>query len=74
MAKGLGYGTADDIKADLAGIVLQGKQGNAEFFAGDGDGTALGTTRFAIDLWTERGRLSTPVKAEDRIDASCLEK
>jgi NitT/TauT family transport system substrate-binding protein len=74
MANGLGYGTADDIKADLAGIVLQGKQGNAEFFSGDGDGTALGTTRFAIDLWTELGRLSTPVKAEDLIDASCLEK
>ena len=74
MAKGLGYGTADDIKADLAGIVLQGKEGNAQLFAGDGEGTALGTTRFAIDLWTELGRLTTPVKAEDLIDASCLEK
>jgi NitT/TauT family transport system substrate-binding protein len=74
MAKGLGYGTADDIKGDLAGIVLQGKQGNAQFFAGDGEGTALGTTRFAVDLWTELGRLTTPVKAEDLIDASCLEK
>jgi ABC-type nitrate/sulfonate/bicarbonate transport system substrate-binding protein len=74
MAKGLGYGTADDIKADLAGIVLQGKEGNAQLFAGDGEGTALGTTRFAIDLWTELGRLTTPVKAEDLIEASCLEK
>jgi NitT/TauT family transport system substrate-binding protein len=74
MAKGLGYGTPDDIKADLAGIVLQGKEGNAQLFAGDGEGTALETTRFAIDLWTELGRLSTPVKAEDLIDASCLEK
>ena len=50
-------------------IVLQGKQGNAQFFAGDGAGTALGTTRFAIDLWTELGRLTTPVKAEDLIDS-----
>jgi NitT/TauT family transport system substrate-binding protein len=74
MAKGLGYGTADDIKTDLAGIVLQGKEGNAQLFAGDGEGTALGTTRFAIDLWTELGQLTTPVKAEDLIDASCLEK
>jgi NitT/TauT family transport system substrate-binding protein len=74
MAKGLGYGTADDIKADLAGIVLQGREGNAQLFTGDGEGTALGTTRFAIDLWTELGRLTTPVKAEDLIEASCLEK
>jgi NitT/TauT family transport system substrate-binding protein len=74
MAKGLGYGTADDITADLAGIDLHGKEGNAQLFAGDGEGTALGTTRFAIDLWTRLGRLTTPVKAEDLIDASCLEK
>jgi NitT/TauT family transport system substrate-binding protein len=74
MAKGLGYGTPDDIKADLAGIVLQGKEENAQLFAGDGEGTALGTARFAIDLWTELGRLTTPVKAEDLIDASCLEQ
>jgi hypothetical protein len=74
MAKGLGYGTADDIKADLAGIILQGKEGNAQLFGGDGEGTALGTARFAIDLWTGLGQLATPVKAEDLIDASCLEK
>ena len=55
-------------------FVLQGKQGNAQFFGGTGPGTALGTARFAIDLWTELGRLSTPVKAEDLIDARCLEK
>ena len=74
MAKGLGSGTADDIRAGLAGIVLQGKEGHAQFFGGDGAGTALGTARFAIDLWTETGRLTTPVKAEDLIDAGCLEK
>lgn len=74
MAEGLGYGTADDIKADLAGIVLQGKEGNAQFFGGDGAGTALGTARFAIELWTESGRLTSTVKAEDLIDTSCLEQ
>ena len=32
--RGWDYGTADDIKADLAGIVLQGKEGNAQLFRG----------------------------------------
>jgi NitT/TauT family transport system substrate-binding protein len=74
MAKGLNYGTAENVKADLAGLVLQGKEESGQFFGGTGPGTALGTARFAIDLWTELGRLTTPVKAEDLIDASCLEK
>lgn len=74
MAKGLNYGTSDNVKADLAGITVQGKTENAAFFGGDGPGTALGTARFAIDLWTELGRLTTPVTAEDLIDDRCLEK
>ena len=74
MAKGLNYGTAENVKADLAGVAVQGKEENAQFFGGTGPGTALGTARFAIDLWTKLGRLTTPVKAEDLIDASCLEK
>jgi NitT/TauT family transport system substrate-binding protein len=74
MAKGLNYGTAENVKADLAGLALQGRDENARFFEGDGPGTALGTASFAIELWTELGRLTTPVKAEDLIDARCLEK
>jgi NitT/TauT family transport system substrate-binding protein len=74
MAKALNYGTAENVKADLAGLVLQGKDENAQFFGGSGPGTALSTVRFAIDLWTKIGRLTTPVKAEDLIDATCLEK
>jgi hypothetical protein len=27
-----------------------------------------------FDLWTKLDRLTTPVKSEDLIDASCLEK
>jgi NitT/TauT family transport system substrate-binding protein len=74
MAKGLNYGTAEDVKADLAGTALQGKEENAELFGRTAPGTVLGTASLAIDLWTESGRLTTPVKAEDLIDASCLEK
>ena len=74
MAKGLDYGTAEDVKADLAGVALQGREESAQFFGGTGPGTALATASFAIELWTERGRLTTPVKAEDLIDDSCLEK
>jgi NitT/TauT family transport system substrate-binding protein len=74
MAKGLDYGTAEDVRADLAGVALQGREENAKFFGGTGPGTAQATASFAIELWTERGRLATPVKAEDLIDDSCLEK
>jgi NitT/TauT family transport system substrate-binding protein len=74
MAKGLDYGTVENIKADLAGVALQGKDENARFLRSDGPGTALGTASFAIKLWTETGRLTTPLKAEDLIDARCLEK
>jgi NitT/TauT family transport system substrate-binding protein len=74
MARRLDYGTAENIKADLAGLALQGRDENARFFGGDGPGTARGTASFAIELWTELGRLTTPVKAEDVIDTRCLEK
>jgi NitT/TauT family transport system substrate-binding protein len=74
MARGLDYGTAENVKADLAGVALQGRDENARFLGDDGPGTALGTASFAIELWTELGRLTTPVKAEDLIDARCLEK
>ena len=46
----------------------------ATVFSGTGPGTAHATASCAIELWTERGRLTTPVKAEDLIDDSCLEK
>jgi NitT/TauT family transport system substrate-binding protein len=74
LAKRLDYGTAENVKADLAGITVQGREQNAQFFGGDGPGTALGTANFAIELWTDLGRLTTPVKAEDLIDDSCLGK
>ena len=76
MQQGLGgfYEKPDDIKADLAGATLYDKARNAQFFNGSGQGTALGTTKFAIDLWTKLGQLTTSEKAEDMIDASFLEK
>jgi NitT/TauT family transport system substrate-binding protein len=74
VAKGLDYGSADNVKADLAGIELQGREENARFFAGTGPGTAQATASFAIELWTTTGRLTTPLTATDLIDDSCLEK
>jgi len=76
MQKGLGgfYEKPDDIKADLAGAKLFDKARNLEFFGGSGNGTAIGTTKFAIDLWTKLGQITTPIKAEDLVDGSGLEK
>ncbi len=76
MQKGLGgfYEKPDDIKADLAGAKLFDKARNLEFFGGSGPGTAIGTTKFAIDLWTKQGQITTPLKAEDLVDGSGLEK
>jgi NitT/TauT family transport system substrate-binding protein len=76
MQKGLGgfYEKPDDIKADLAGAKLFDKARNLEFFGGSGNGTAIGTTKFAIDLWTKLGQITTPLKAEDMVDGSGLEK
>jgi len=76
MQEGLGgfYEKPDDIKADLKGVTLYDKARNAEFFKGDSAGTAIGTTKFAIDLWTKLGQITTPVKAEDMVDGSYLEK
>ncbi|HMN27098.1 MAG TPA: ABC transporter substrate-binding protein, partial [Caldilineaceae bacterium] len=76
MQEGLGgfYEKPEDIMADQAGVQLFDKARNAEFFSGNGEGTALGTTQFAIDLWTNLGQLTTPVTAEDMVDGSYLEK
>lgn len=76
MQEGLGgfYEKPDDIKADLKGVTLYDKARNATFFTGDGTGTAIGTTKFAIDLWTQLGQITTPIKAEDLVDGSYLEK
>jgi NitT/TauT family transport system substrate-binding protein len=74
MAKALGYEKPEDVKVDLGGVTLYGKERNAQFFSGSGPGTALATGKFAIELWTTLGRLKTPVKAEDLIDAAYLEK
>jgi NitT/TauT family transport system substrate-binding protein len=76
MQEGLGgfYEKPDDIKADLKGVTLYDKARNATFFTGDGAGTAIGTTKFAIDLWTKLGEITTPIKAEDLVDGSYLEK
>jgi NitT/TauT family transport system substrate-binding protein len=76
MQKGLGgfYEKPDDIKADLAGAKLFDKARNLEFFGGSGNGTAVGTTKFAIDTWTEQGQITTPIKPEDMVDGSFLEK
>ena len=76
MQKGLGgfYEKPDDIKADLAGAKLFDKTRNLEFFGGSGNGTALSTVKFAIDLWTKQGQITTPVKPEDLVDGSFLEK
>jgi len=72
MAKGLAgfYNTADDIKADLAGATLYDAARNKQFFSGNGAGSAVGTTKFAVDLWTKLGIVTTPVKPEDLSDAS----
>ncbi|HJZ48300.1 MAG TPA: ABC transporter substrate-binding protein [Roseiflexaceae bacterium] len=76
MQKGLGgfYEKPDDIKADLAGAKLFDKARNLEFFGGNGAGTAIGTAKFAIDLWTKQGQITTPIKPEDLVDGSFLEK
>ncbi|MCI0530177.1 MAG: ABC transporter substrate-binding protein [Nitrospira sp.] len=76
MAKGLGgfYEKPEDIQADLAGVTFYDKARNAQFFSGNGPGTALATVKFAIDLWTQLGQIPTPLKPEDLIDASYLEK
>ena len=76
MQQGLGgfYEKPEDIKADLAGATLYDKARNAQFFSGNGSGSALGTTKFAIDLWTKLGQLTAAEKAEDMVDASYLEK
>ncbi len=73
MAKGLDYGSAENVQADLAGLALQGKEESAQLFGGSGPGTALGTASFAVELWTRLGRLTTPVQAADLVDARCLE-
>jgi NitT/TauT family transport system substrate-binding protein len=76
MQRGLGsfYEKPDDIKADLAGAKLFDKARNLEFFGGSGPGTAIGTTKFAIDLWTKQGQITTPLKTEELVDGSFLEK
>ncbi len=74
MQKGLGgfYEKPEDIKADLAGATLYDAARNKQFFTGSGAGSALATTKFAIDLWTKLNVITTPVKAEDMIDASAV--
>jgi NitT/TauT family transport system substrate-binding protein len=76
MMKGLGgfYEKPEDIKADLEGVTLYDKARNIQFFSGSGPGTALATVKFAIDLWTQLGQITTPLKPEDLIDTSYLEK
>jgi len=76
MQKGLGgfYEKPDDIKADLAGAKLFDKARNLEFFGGSGAGTAIGTAKFVIDLWIKQGQITTPLKPEDLVDGSFLEK
>ncbi len=74
MGKGVGYEEPEALQADLAGVTLYGKERNAQFFSGSGPGTALATVTFAIKLWTHLGRITTPIKAEDLIDAAYLEK
>lgn len=74
MAKALDYEKPEDFKADLAGVTFCGKERNAQLFSGSGPGTALGTVNFAIELWTKLGRITTPIKAEELIDAAYLEK
>ncbi|MEP7198602.1 MAG: ABC transporter substrate-binding protein [Chloroflexota bacterium] len=76
MQVGLGgfYEKPQDILDDLAGATLYDKARNVTFFNGNGAGTAIGTTKFAIDLWTKLGQITTPIKAEDMVDASYLDK
>ncbi|MEP7284269.1 MAG: ABC transporter substrate-binding protein [Chloroflexota bacterium] len=72
MQKGLAgfYETPADIKADLAGATLFDAEHNQKFFGSTGEGTATSTMTFAIDLYTKLGIITTPVKAEDMIDAT----
>ncbi len=76
MQQGLGgfYEKPEDVKADLEGATLYDKARNATFFSGSGQGSVLTTTKFAIDFKTKIGDLTTPVKAEDMLDSSYLEK
>jgi NitT/TauT family transport system substrate-binding protein len=73
MARGL-HQAPEEVKADLPGMVLFGKEENARLFEGSGPGTARGVAAFAIDLWTQVGLLKKPVRADDLIDDRCLEK
>jgi NitT/TauT family transport system substrate-binding protein len=75
MQKGLGgfYEKPADIKADLQGATLYDAARNKQFFSGNGSGTALSTAKFAIDLWTKLGQLTTPEKPEDLVDGSYIQ-
>ncbi len=74
MQQGLGgfYETPDDIKADLKGATLYGKDKNSEFFGSTGDGTATSTLQFAIDFYSSLNIITTPPKVDDMIDASYI--
>jgi NitT/TauT family transport system substrate-binding protein len=76
MQQGLGgfYEKPEDIKADLAGATLFDKARNQAFFGGSGEGSAASTTKFAVDLWTKLGQITTPLKVEDLVDGSQIEK
>jgi NitT/TauT family transport system substrate-binding protein len=75
MATGLGgfYETADDIKADLAGVTLFDAARNQAFFTGAGQGTATGTLQFAIDFYTQIGVITDQLKTEDMLDSSYVQ-
>src|SRR5258706_631877 len=72
MQKGLAgfYSTPDDIKADLAGATLFDAALNQKFFGSTDQGSAISTLQFAIDLYTKLGIITSPVNAEDMIDAT----
>jgi NitT/TauT family transport system substrate-binding protein len=71
MADGLPsyYETAADVNADMSGVTLYDKTDNEQFFSGTDIGSATGTLQFALDFYTQIGRITDPCKPEDMLDA-----
>jgi NitT/TauT family transport system substrate-binding protein len=75
MAEGVGGWLADpQVFADtLSGIQYLDKDANAAFFGSAGEpGQLTKTLGYAIDIWSEKGRIQTEMKPEDLIDYSFI--
>ena len=75
MAEGVGGWLADpQVFADtMSGIQYLDKDANAAFFGSAGEpGQLTKTLGYAIDIWSEKGRIQTEMKPEDLIDYSFI--